>query len=164
MTDLHLADLPPQMNQGVQYVEMGRLDEAWNIFLELAHADEDSPLVKSYMGLLRLLREKDAATGLSLCREALEADPGEALLHLNLAKAYAACGQRYAAIQTVRQGLRIRSPHRSMLVRLSAELGVRRKPVLRFLQRDHPLNKVLGMLTWKFSSARASTLRRTPWR
>gem|GEM_PF-5344760 len=35
------------------------------------------------------------------------------------------------------------------LLRLRARPGVRRPPALRFLSRNHPLNRILGRLTYR---------------
>ena len=62
-----------------------------------------------------------------------------------LARTCLLANDRKRAVQAVRGGLKIdrNNPH---LVALYKELGIRSHPVLRFLDRAHPINQLLGRL------------------
>jgi len=158
MTDLYVTDFSPEVAKGMRYVEDGYLDQAWHLFSQLDHDHPKNPVIQSYLGLLTAIRNNDPSKGIRICRDALSRDSKEALLYLNLGKAYLHAGQRYEAVLTVRKGLRLRSPYRGLLTHFFRMVGVRRKPPLRFLKRDNPLNKYLGKLTWKLGNGK--TVRR----
>ncbi len=154
MTDLYVTDLPADIERGVDQVESGKLDQAWNHFTQISQDHPESPLIQSYIGVLRIYRNKEVEEGLELCREAMKRDPEEALLYLNLSRAYKAAGHRPEAVQTIRRGLRLRSSYQHYLIRYYKGMGVRSKSPLKFLHRDHVVNKAIGKITWKLYRAR----------
>ncbi|HHB12069.1 MAG TPA: hypothetical protein ENK62_02580 [Chromatiales bacterium] len=90
----------------------------------------------------------NAPGGLDLCRRAAAmADAGPDVFE-NLARAELASNHRWAALLAIRAGLNIDDSHEG-LVALRRAIGIRRPPPLRFLRRDHLLNRVIGRLTYK---------------
>ncbi len=61
-------------------------------------------------------------------------------------------GERSKAYAAFRRGLKIDSRHPALRARL-AEMGMRRRPVLRFLSRGHPANRVLGLFRARLLAA-----------
>lgn len=149
MADLELTDLPARLQEGVALVERGAYEQAQNLFMGYLENHNESSVALSYVGLLTCLKDRQASKGLPMCQEAVRRDPGEALCHLNLAKIYFALGDRYQCVRALHRGLKIRSPHRPLLMGFYRTIGLRRKPVLSFLSRNHMLNNLLGRLTWK---------------
>ncbi|MGD8842150.1 MAG: hypothetical protein PVJ83_01635 [Gammaproteobacteria bacterium] len=87
------------------------------------------------------------AAGLDLCRRAASAETIQPRVFLNLALAELRLEHRRLACKAVEVGLSV--DHRDPgLLRLRDRMGVRRRPILPFLRRDHPLNRWLGHYTW----------------
>lgn len=98
----------------------------------------------------RRLRE-----GLALCEHGAKREFYQPENYFNLARVYLIANQRRKAIDAVVAGRQVDRRHPG-LAQLHRELGIRRPPVLRFLHRDHFLNRLFGRLRhdWK-SSAKA---------
>ena len=102
-----------------------------------------NPFYLSYTGLLAALAEKRFADGEMLCQEALGVKCNHAQLYLNLAEVYYQSGRTAEAINTLEKGMV--SAGRDFRIRRALEkIGVRRSPVLTFLHRSHPVNRLLG--------------------
>jgi len=67
-------------------------------------------------------------------------------LYFNVARVYLAAGQRRKAWRAVCQGLRLEKRH-SGLLGIMREMGVRRRPMIRFLPRNHLVNRLMGGFT-----------------
>ena len=102
-------------------------------------------LFYSYLGYGIALRDRRIRDGLKLCRHSIEVEFYQAENYLNLARTCLLANDRKRAVQAVRGGLKIdrNNPH---LLALYKELGIRSQPVLRFLDRAHPINQLLGRL------------------
>lgn len=99
----------------------------------------------SYYGLCLAMVSERRAEARDLCEAAVEAEPGSAELHLNLGRVCVAEGDRAHAFRTLVRGLRV-DPRHPGLVEAMRRLGFRRRPVVTFLPRKHPLNRLLGSL------------------
>ena len=66
-------------------------------------------------------------------------------LYLNLARIYLVFDFKAEAVRFLKRGLMV-DPDSATLQGSLAELGVRRRPPLRFLPRTHPANRLLGRL------------------
>ena len=86
--------------------------------------------------------------GLALCRGAAAADELDVVLLRNLTLAELRAGHRRRALAALQRGLAV-DPREPELLRLRCSLGTRRRPVLGFLGRDHPLNRLLGRVTYR---------------
>jgi hypothetical protein len=102
-------------------------------------------LFYSYLGYGIALRDRRIRDGLKLCRHSIEVEFYQAENYFNLARTCLLANDRKRAVQAVRGGLKIdrNNPH---LLALYKELGIRSQPVLRFLDRAHPLNQLLGRI------------------
>lgn len=149
MDDFCVHHLSPATQQGVIAVERGEFDQACKIFNHLNAQEPGNAIVLSYVGMLQSLQGGRIYEGLDLCLLAHQKDPEEALVYLNLSRCYLAAGDRYQAIRAIHRGLKLKSPHAGILVNFYKAMGMRRKPVLRFLHRDNPLNVALGRITWR---------------
>ena len=112
--------------------------------LRTAHQlERTNPRYRSFYGLALALAERRLDRALELCRSAAKEEFFNPDLYHNLARVHLAFGFKAEAIRYLRRGLMIDPSHRSMQRDL-VRLGRRRRPVLGFLPRRHPVNRLLG--------------------
>ncbi len=112
---------------------------------ERAHRrDPRDPIYMSWYGLTLVMVERNSNLGVSLLDQALRGGPSPELL-LNSARAHLALNQRERAVRAISRGLEL-FPDDPRLAAAKAALGWRARPVLPFLSRNNPLNRVLGRL------------------
>lgn len=131
-------------HRGMVLFRQGRLNEAGAVFGHLVEQGSSDPLHLSYHGLLMATVEGKPRQGLKVCERAVNLGGYEPQVFLNLARVHELLGEREKAAEVVRAGIRRNRGDRRLLKvieRLSP-----RKPPLRSLHRDHPLNKHLGIL------------------
>lgn len=139
-----------EFKEGLKRLRNGRKKEALACLRKALGSEPKNPFYLSYTGLLAAVAEKRFSDGELLCQEAIGLKCNHAQLYLNLAEVYEHAGRTAEAIDTLQKGLV--SAGRDYRIRRALErLGVRRPPVLRFLQRGHPLNRTLGRLRHRFS-------------
>ena len=112
---------------------------------------------RSYYGMGLALVDRRFDRALELCRSAAKEEFFNPELYHNLARVHLAFGFKAEAIRYLRRGLMIDPGNQAMATDLS-ELGVRRAPVLGFLPRRHPMNRMLGRLRrlWAREEAEAA--------
>jgi tetratricopeptide (TPR) repeat protein len=99
----------------------------------------------SYYGLCLAMSGNRLRQALELCEGAVEAEFYNPDLYLNLGRVYLRTGDRGRAFEALVRGLQL-NPRHTGLIRQIRRLGVRRAPILRFLSRSHPVNRILGRL------------------
>jgi predicted Zn-dependent protease len=109
----------------------------------------DEPRYRSHYGWAVAMVEHRVDRGVSLCRSALREAADQPELYHNLARILLAHGRKTEAIKYIRRGLMV-DPRNAALVLEWRRLGVRRAPVLAFLPRRHPANRVLGRVRGLF--------------
>ena len=102
-----------------------------------------NPFFLSYAGLLTALVERRFADAEMLCREALGMRHNHPQLYLNLAEVYQNAARPQEAIAALEKGL-ISTGRDRRIRRALKKFGIRREPVLPFLHRTHPMNRILG--------------------
>ena len=110
----------------------------------LAQAPEE-PSYQSCFAVLIALERGQVRRGLELAQAAADRAGREPSLCLNVATIHLKAEQRAQAIEWLRAGL-ARDPTNDDIKKRLAALGVRRPPVLGFLPRANPINKVLGLI------------------
>jgi len=105
----------------------------------------DNPAYVSLLGLLIARERGQLKRGLELAHQAVERGERDPDLCLNLASIYVKAERRDEAVRWIDAGLE-RAPAHEGLRDTRKKLGVRRPPVLRFLPRNHPVNKMLGLM------------------
>jgi hypothetical protein len=70
------------------------------------------------------------------------------LFYLNLGRAYLKGDRKQSAIQAFQQGLKYDRTDRALVFEIK-RLGLRKKPVVPFLERGHPVNIYLGRMRHK---------------
>jgi len=103
----------------------------------------DDPRYRSHYGWAVAMIEHRVDRGVALCRSALRDAADQPELYHNLARILLAHGRKSEALKYIRRGLMV-DPRNPALVLEWRRLGIRRPPVLRFLPRRHPLNRLLG--------------------
>jgi tetratricopeptide (TPR) repeat protein len=118
---------------------------------ERAHRrDPRDPAFMSWYGLTLVLVERNSNLGVSLVDQALRAaGPGPELL-LNSARVHLALNQRDRAIRAISRGLEL-FPDDPRLQAARDAMGTRSAPVLPFLSRKNPLNRLLGRIRHRWA-------------
>ena len=99
----------------------------------------------SYYGLCLAVHKGKIKEGADFCQLAIEREFYNAEHYLNLAKVYLAGRSRRKGVETIQRGLAL-EPNNEALRLLREEIGKRRRPVLSFLNREHPVNVTLGRI------------------
>ncbi len=129
---------------------------------ERAHRlDPREPRAMSWYGVTLVLVERNITLGVSLCDGALRVSPDDPELLLNSARVHVALHQRQRAARAIGRGLAAWPAHPALLAARDA-LGTRRPPVLPFLARANPLNRLLGRLRHRWITRHQPAYDRAP--
>jgi len=120
------------------------------MYLEEASRKGRTPLLNSYRAYCLAKERKSYREAIELGIGAVNEQSGNLVLYRNLAKIYILAGQRKNALKVLRQATK--RGRDEQILRLIKKLGIRKKPVLPFLQRENPINIFLGKLRNKFLS------------
>jgi tetratricopeptide (TPR) repeat protein len=104
----------------------------------------DNPVYKSHLALCIARERGQVHKGVALCREAIKSDPDNSLHYLNLGRIYLLQGRIESAIAAFREGLK--KDDNEQIAEELRRAGTRRPPPLKFLSRENPVNKYLGIL------------------
>jgi tetratricopeptide (TPR) repeat protein len=117
---------------------------------EMAHAIEPLPGLKSKLAYCLAKERRQYQQAMNLCREALQAEPGNPDHYYQLSRIYMVAGQKRQAIKSLRKGLKFKryQPIIDELIRL----GARKAPVFSSLPREHIFNRSAGILLTKLGS------------
>jgi tetratricopeptide (TPR) repeat protein len=113
-------------------------------YFEKAINIEKSPAVCSYYALCIAKERGQVSNAISLCKEAIQKEPGNSLHYLNLGKIYLVDNNKEEAIKTFRAGLDYET--NPLIVDELNKLGPRKPPILPFLERSNPINRYLGIM------------------
>lgn len=160
---LRVDDPSEALHGGIRACRDGNWREGLTLLTLLAQQEEKSGRLPSifygYLGQAIARCEGRKRVGLELCQKAVELDPFRPENQVNLAAVYMMIGNRRAAVRALNAGLAL-DPEHAGLLELQEAMGVRRPPVLRFLDRDNVINYWLGRLTWWTRSRREERERR----
>jgi hypothetical protein len=135
--------------RGINYCRQGDWDTGMACLARVAEVDNggyDLPsLFYSYLGFGIAYRERRIREGLDLCRHACRTSFYQPENFINLARTCLLAGQRSEAYRAIRRGYALDGTNET-LRKLHSKLGVRKPPVVRFLGRKHPFNRLLGRL------------------
>ena len=121
------------------------VDTLYAVIGAVPTAKEIPSLAYSYLGYGRAALGAGYKDGIKLCRLGIRKDVFEAENYLNLARTCLLRDRRQMAVKALNGGLRV-SPRHPQLRDLRSQLGWRRRPVVAFLNRSHPVNRFLGQL------------------
>jgi tetratricopeptide (TPR) repeat protein len=138
--------------EGQAEFDRQRVEAALEHFRSAHRLDPTSPRFRSYFGLCLGLGERRFDRALELCRAAAKEEFFNPALYHNLARLHLAFGFKAEGIRFLRRALMIDPRNDAALSDLRA-LGVRRKPVLGFLRRNHLVNRWIGRLRGRTAEA-----------
>jgi len=136
--------------RGVAMCRKGKVAEAAALFRKLVESGSEEPLHVSYYGLLTATVHGARREGVRLCERAMQFDPSEPDVVLNLVRLYELNGENLKAVKTLRRGLRAKPGHPRLLKQIN-RLSPRKKPPLSMVDRDNALNKQLAILLARVS-------------
>ena len=130
---------------GLAHLRDGQSLEALAAFRQAASLEPQNPYFLSYYGLALARASRNWDEAEALCLAALRLRRQIPQLYLNLAELYRSRGRVGDAIETLADGMRYTGRDARIREALSF-FGHRRAPVLKFLGRNHPLNRYLGRM------------------
>lgn len=125
-------------------INRGRYREASAILTKALKMAPDNPIYVSHLGYCVFMLG-NACDGEKMCRKAMKMAPTVPIILVNLGKVLVERGLRQEARVLFAQAYQIDNTSSPAALELS-RLGVRKPPVLPFLDRRNILNKYLGLL------------------
>jgi len=111
---------------------------------EMAHAIEPLPSIKAKLAFCLAKERQQYQQAMTLCREALQAEPDNPDHYYQLSRIYLIAGQKRQAMKSLRRGLKFKR-HQLIIDELN-RLGARKEPFFSSLPREHILNRSAGIL------------------
>jgi tetratricopeptide (TPR) repeat protein len=139
------------------HLRSGKQKDAFTLLLRASVQFPDEPLILSYYGCLQAGVDKKYRSGVEACKRAIalfraKKSSGEEVLYpvfyLNLGRAFLAAGKKKDAIDAFHKGLQYDKSNSDLRKELRG-LGMRKKPLVPFLDRANPINKCIGMILQK---------------
>lgn len=168
LSEWRTSDLEDLVDLGVAAAKAAEYERGL-IFLAEAyrHLSSDKhrlsgPLL-SFYGLCLALHRGRIKEAAEFCWLGVEKDRYNADVYYNMARVWLAGRSRRKAVEALEKGLALDGRHPGLL-RLRAEMGSRKTPVLPFLHRDNPLNVSLGKMRTRMAQKKGAkaTPRRRP--
>lgn len=137
-----------EFKQGLTYLRDDYAEKALPHMKRAVELDKSNPYYMSYLGVVIARAEQKWGEAERLCDSAVRMKRNQAQLYLNLAEVFATAGRREDAMDALEAGMKF--ARRDVRLNLAMNrLVERRRPVLTFLTRRHPLNRQLGVLRHK---------------
>ena len=129
--------------RGIALLEGGHGQDGFEHLSRAYLGDPQSARFRSAYALALALVRGQFLGAVELARAAVRQEFYNPDLYLNLSRIYLAFDFKAEAVRYLRRGLMV-DPESVHLLRRLGELGVRRRPTLRFLPRGHVLNRFAG--------------------
>lgn len=141
-------------------IKRSNYGDAMKLLEQALKISPENPVYLSTMGLCESMLG-DPVKGEEKCKMALqlagrERDP---MLYVNLGRVVLERGDRMKARDFFTRAYRMDNTNAPAALELS-RMGVRKKPVLTFLGRNHPVNRYLGKLRHQLKEKRAGELKK----
>ncbi len=140
--------------QGMAALDIDDHGAALEHFRSAYRLEPSSARFRSYYGLSLGLAERRFEESIQLCRSAAKEEFFNPTLYRNLARVHLAFGFKAEGIRYLRRGLMI-DPDDGPIREDVEKLGQRRSPVLGFLRRRNPLNRLLGRVRARDRASRS---------
>lgn len=140
-------------SQALEMMSRNNVQSAISNLEEALQIAPDNPAYLSHYGLCVAIDRGEYEAGRRLCERAIRMDPSDPINRVNLGRIYRLEGMNDRAHNTFIKAWRQNKSHPAAASELS-RMGIRRRPVIRFLPRSHWLNVRLGMLRAKLERAR----------
>lgn len=134
-----------EFKQGLSLLRNEYPDKALPHLRKAVELDTKNSFYLSYLGLALAKAGGKWEKAEELCSTAVRMNRTQAELYINLCEIYRLAGKRQDAIETLDRGLQL-TKRDARLVKALSKFGMRRPPVLSFLDRQHFLNRQLGRL------------------
>lgn len=131
--------------RGLALLEGGHGHDGFEHLSRAYLADPQSARFRSGYALALALVRGQFLGAVELARAAVRQEFYNPDLYLNLARIYMAFDCKAECVRYLRRGLMI-DPENERLRRKLEELGLRRRPAVRFLPRAHIVNRMIGRL------------------
>ncbi len=132
-----------EFKEGMTQYQADYYARAFAHFQKAVELDKTNATYLSYFSLLVALAQKNYEAAEQLGHAALRMNRNDPQLYLNLAEVYLKAGDKEDAVEALQVGLTY-TKQDVRLKRALRKLGVRRPPVISFLERKHFLNRYLG--------------------
>jgi len=142
MSKVEAAEL---FTMGMESLKKGDTGAALD-YLEKAVSLDRNPLYCSNLAICLAKEKREFKRAISLCNEAIKKDPKDSLHFLNLGRVHILADQKKDAIRILNMGMRY-GENRDIIAELN-KFDRRRSPLIPFLARGNPVNKVLGKLLY----------------
>jgi len=129
-------------------VERGYIKEGLALLNQAAEKIQQ-PTLESYRAYCLAHTERQMKEAVKTCQENIEKDPYNSVHYLMLGRIYLFAGDRKNAMKTFRRGLKL-SPT-PLIIKELKQMGRRKAPLIKALDRNHPLNHFLGKLLSKLN-------------
>lgn len=137
---------PPAITHGIDHARQGDYLMGLTVLADFYEHDssaEAHPEGLSWYALCLASVSRSFEPAVRMCNEAIERDPDRPVHHINAAMVQLLKDDRKAAIEILERGLTVH-PDDVELRRFRDQLGIRSKPPLPFLGRNHAVNVALG--------------------
>lgn len=139
-----------KINEAIAATKSEDYLRGYTLFLDV-YGTEDQPQIAgtpaatglSYFGLCLALVQRKFKPAIDICKRAIDLQFYNGDHYVNLTRVYIAAGNRKKAVETADQGLKLLPDHDELLA-TRKEIGIRSRPPVPFLDRDHPINVSLG--------------------
>jgi len=114
--------------------------------------EKTNPFYLSYLGLTIAMTDGNPVEAEDLCYGAIRKQRNQPELYLNMAEVYRLIGKKEDAIDALTTGMKMtkKDPRLASALR---KMGMRKPPVLTFLDRKNFINVQLGKLRYKVAKA-----------
>ncbi|MFQ5588779.1 MAG: hypothetical protein ACE5F7_08060 [Nitrospiria bacterium] len=136
---------------GLAYIKQRKWGAALSVLRECEKRQE-APNIESFppqlvsaLGLCLAMAENKILTGLDYCERAVQEEVYRAEFHYHLGLVHLKDGNKRDAVAAFYKGLKFDAGHSEITKKLY-QMGIRKKRSIRFLGREHVLNKVIGKL------------------
>src|ERR1700740_1995895 len=134
-----------EFKQGLALLRENFAEKELTHIEKAAKRDKNNPYYMSYLGVVLARSEQKWGEAERLCDATVRMKRNQAQLYLNLAEVYATAGRKDDAVDALQAGLKYARRDVRLTIAMN-RLTRRREPVLPFLNRQHPVNRQLGII------------------
>lgn len=140
-----LSEAEELYNKGRKAFKDGKTLNALALCEKACNIEPENMRYQSLWGLCIAYERGMIKEAISICERVLQQEPQKIESYLDIGRVYLIAGLKLRAIEIFRKGLKIDNKNPEIIAELQA-LGLRKRPVISSLSRDHFLNKYLGII------------------
>jgi Flp pilus assembly protein TadD len=141
-------DAVEEFKKGLTFLRNNYAKKALPHISKAVELDKANPFYLSYLGLALAAADRNWEEAADVCHRAVQMKRTQAELYLNLAEVYRLAGKKDEAVEALVIGRQMTKKDPRILEALR-KYGIRRPPVITFLDRQHFLNKKLGKIRYR---------------